>query len=64
VQVTGATSCSFAGWYSFEYGSTGPGRAWFAQLLEAKASSRVLHISGTGTCDASGLEKIFYIDTP
>lgn len=61
LQVSGTTSCTgFGGnWYSFEFSSDGgPGKAWLAAMLAAKAAGESVSIAGTGTCDQYGVETV------
>ncbi len=63
VQMTGATSCPFSGWYSFDLPDSLTAKTWVSILLSAQASGRQVTIAGTGTCDSSGLERISYMDS-
>ena len=67
VRTSGTTSCRVADdhWYSFEYSSqSGPGPEWLAALLSAKITQATIVIHGTGTCDASGMERVAELDLP
>lgn len=67
VLTSGTTSCRVADnhWYSFEYSSqSGPGPEWLAALLSAKITQATIVIHGTGTCDASGMERVAELDLP
>jgi hypothetical protein len=57
------TGCPQANnWFAFEFADTGVGKTWTAALLAALASGRSVFIGGTGTCDSSGVETVYYID--
>jgi hypothetical protein len=57
------TGCAGANnWFAYKFADAGVGKTWTAALLAALASGRSVFIGGTGTCDASGVEAIYYID--
>jgi hypothetical protein len=57
------TGCTGANkWFAYEFADTGVGKTWTAAFLAALASGRSVFIGGTGTCDTSGVEAIYYVD--
>lgn len=64
IEISGTTSCTGAGgyWYSYDLPSGPTAQLWGAILLAALSDGRNVGISGTGTCDAYGLEEVSYID--
>jgi hypothetical protein len=57
------TGCTQANWFAYEFADTGVGKTWTAAFLAALASGRLVFIGGTGTCDSSGVETIYYVDS-
>jgi hypothetical protein len=56
------TACTVNNWFAYEFADAGVGKTWTAALLAALAGGRPVFIGGTGTCDASGVETVYYID--
>jgi len=62
ILASATTACATNNWYAYEFADVGVGKTWTAALLAALASGRSVFIAGTGTCDAYGIETIYYID--
>ena len=63
VQVAGApSSCGSDYWHSYDLPDASVGKTWTATLLAALATGRTVRIGGSGTCDACGLETLYYMD--
>ncbi|MEH2438558.1 MAG: hypothetical protein V7K25_30910 [Nostoc sp.] len=56
------TSCSAQGVYAYNNAVTGIGSLLTQGLLAAYQSGQQVTITGTGTCDQFGIEKVQYID--
>ena len=56
--ISATTSCANGTAYAYEYNGSGVGSIWTATLLEAQTAGRSVIITGTGVCDAWGVEGV------
>jgi hypothetical protein len=52
------TACASASLYSFDLSNTGLASSYQALLLSSLVSGTVMTITGSGTCDAYGIEEV------
>jgi hypothetical protein len=52
----------FGNWYAFENAHTGIGKNWTDAVVSASQAGKFVTVSGTGTCDVNGIEKVDFID--
>jgi hypothetical protein len=63
IKLVGDTACPDNGWFSFDNADTGIGKVWTDIAVAAYQSNKEVTITGTGTCDALGVEGISILDT-
>ena len=62
IEISGTTSCTNSGWYSFELAPGPVESLWSAILVAAISDGAKVTITGTNSCDSYGLEEVSYID--